>query len=164
MVKFEISSTPVFLSLFALTGAPVGERTHCVNGFCITLYEAREAEAGLCVVIPCSFSTPFFFIPQNMVWFKCEPSKQTCGDSEIIFHPNENNKKVQSGFKGRVSLLEPDVGLKDCSIIINDLTESDSGSYRLRFNGVINRRLDELSFPLRTNVSVKGMKSYNNYT
>ena len=133
--------------------------TVCQYGFCITLNDAEiTAEAGLCVVIPCSFSTGSGFTLQHMVWHKCEPSKQRCGDSDIIFH-SKNNRKVQSGFKGRVSLLEPDVSQKNCSIIINDLTESDSGSYQLRVNG----QSDGFSFPLRANVSVKGKKSDNKY-
>lgn len=82
----------------------------------------------------------------------------------MMFHPKKKNKKVQSGFKERVSLLEPNVGRNNCSIVINDLTESDSGSYQLRVNGVgYYGRQDGFSFPFRTTVSVKGMKSYNNY-
>ena len=138
------------------------EKTVCQSGFCITLDAEITAEAGLCVVIPCSFSTGSGFTPQHIVWHKCEPSKQRCGDSDIIFHSNKYNRKVQSGFRGRVSLLEPDVRQKNCSIIINDLTESDSGSYQLRVNGYNNwYEADGFTFPLRAAVSVKGMKSYN---
>uniref|UniRef100_A0A4W6BT84 Ig-like domain-containing protein n=1 Tax=Lates calcarifer TaxID=8187 RepID=A0A4W6BT84_LATCA len=125
----------VFLLLFALTGASEWGRTHCQNQYCITLTEGEiTAEAGLCVVIPCSFTTDYRFKPQNIVWYKCEPTKERCGDSDIIFHTN--NIKIQPEFKGRVSLLEPDVSQKNCSIIINNLKESDSGSYQLRVNGV----------------------------
>uniref|UniRef100_A0A665UVX4 Ig-like domain-containing protein n=1 Tax=Echeneis naucrates TaxID=173247 RepID=A0A665UVX4_ECHNA len=89
------------------------------------------AEAGLSVVIPCSFTPGFRFYPQNLVWYKCEPAKQRCSDSDIIFATNENRRRIQ----GRVSLLEPDVRQKTCSFIINDLKESDSGSYQFRVNG-----------------------------
>uniref|UniRef100_UPI0037E91A1E sialic acid-binding Ig-like lectin 5 isoform X2 n=1 Tax=Semicossyphus pulcher TaxID=241346 RepID=UPI0037E91A1E len=113
----------------ANTGAPV---ENCqTKDFCITLREGEiTAEAGLCVVIPCSFRTASSFTAQNIVWFKCENSNM-CEVSEAIFNTTKPNK-VLSGFKGRVSLLEPDVSQKNCSIIINDLTVSDSGSYQFR--------------------------------
>uniref|UniRef100_A0A3P9BNI8 Ig-like domain-containing protein n=1 Tax=Maylandia zebra TaxID=106582 RepID=A0A3P9BNI8_9CICH len=102
------------------------------KGNCVTLSERElTAEAGLCVVIPCSFTTAANFTPKHTVWYKCEASKK-CSDADITFHSNKNNEKVQSGFKGRVSRLEPDVSQKNCSIIINDLKESDSGFYQLR--------------------------------
>uniref|UniRef100_A0A3Q4BHN7 Ig-like domain-containing protein n=1 Tax=Mola mola TaxID=94237 RepID=A0A3Q4BHN7_MOLML len=132
-------------------------KTRCSGKFCITVYREITAEAGLCVVIPCSFKTSYDFTPQNMVWLQCEPSERKCTESDIIFHPDEG--KVQSGFKGRVSLLEPDVSQRNCSIIINDLTESDSGSYQLRLIGrSYYGKQDGFSFPLRATVSVKGMK------
>ncbi|KAM9353533.1 Schwann cell myelin protein-like [Symphorus nematophorus] len=130
--------------------------TDCQLGFCITLNEEITAEAGLCVVIPCSFTLGSGFTPQTMVWHKCEPSKQRCDDTEKIFHTY--NRRVQSGFRGRVSPLEPDLGQWNCSIIINDLTESDSGSYQLRVNGYNrNWASDGFLYPLRTTVSVKGL-------
>ncbi|TDH11461.1 hypothetical protein EPR50_G00061110 [Perca flavescens] len=131
------------------TGASVWGTPFCDNRFCITLSEGEiRAEAGLCVVIPCSFTTSYYFTPQNIVWYKCEPSKQKC---------SKNNNKTQSGFKGPVSLLEPDVSRRNCSIIVNDLTESDSGSYQLRVNGYLNGRKDGFTFSPRTTVSVKGL-------
>ncbi|TNN67770.1 Sialic acid-binding Ig-like lectin 14 [Liparis tanakae] len=121
----------------AVTGESVGETTHCYNGYCITFRKGEiTAEAGLCVVIPCSFTTAAGFTPKHMVWFKCEPPKAKCGDVDIIFHTNKNNNKVQSEFLGRVSLLEPDVLKRNCSIIINNLTETDSGFYQLRVNAL----------------------------
>ncbi len=95
--------------------------------FLVTAPEALNinAEAGLCVVIPCHNSSDQW---QSAVWYKCE---QKCDHSVIIIDLNNTNPNAQSGFRGRVSLLEPDVSQRNCSIIINDLTESDSGSYHL---------------------------------
>lgn len=130
-------------------------RKRCLYGFCVFFPEEEiQAEAGLCVVIPCSFSTPYSFKPQNMVWFKCDASKLKCTESDIIFHLNR--RKVQDGFKERVSLLEPDLLHENCSIIVNDLTESDSGSYQLRLNGLNNGNQDGFTFPVRAFVSAKG--------
>ncbi|XP_042350421.1 sialic acid-binding Ig-like lectin 6 isoform X2 [Plectropomus leopardus] len=140
------------------TGASEVMITHCENENCISLSEGEvTAEAGLCVVIPCSFTSRPGFPPKNIVWYKCDPSKQRCGDSDMIFHTNNDNN-VQSGFRGRVALLEPDMSQNNCSIIISDLTESDSGSYQLRlgtryFLWVLN----EYTFSPRVTVSVKDL-------
>ncbi|KAA8591823.1 hypothetical protein FQN60_017197 [Etheostoma spectabile] len=140
------------------TGASVEGTPFCDKGFCITLSEGEiTAEAGLCLVIPCSFTTSYYFRPQHVVWYKCEPSKTKCSDSDIIFHTNKNNNKTQSGFRGRVSLLEPDVSRRNCSIMVNDITESDSGSYQLRVNSLLNGRTDGFTFSPRTTVSVKDL-------
>uniref|UniRef100_A0A3Q2VM68 Ig-like domain-containing protein n=1 Tax=Haplochromis burtoni TaxID=8153 RepID=A0A3Q2VM68_HAPBU len=120
------------------------------------------AEAGLCVVIPCSFTTADEFTPKHTVWYKCETSQHSCSEPDIIFHSNKNtDKKAQAGFEGRVSRLEPDVSQNNCSIIINDLKESDSGSYQLRVTGELNGKEDGFTFIPRVTVSVKGMKSYS---
>lgn len=152
----------VFPSLFSSTGAT---REYCKGDYCVTLNEAViTAEAGLCVVIPCSFSTSYWFTPQEMIWSKCESWRPKCPDSETIFHSDKNNANVQSGFRGRVSLLEPDIKQKNCSIIINDLTASDSGSYQLRLTGInYYGRPDGLSFPGRATLNVTGMKSSNSF-
>ncbi|KAK2909911.1 hypothetical protein Q8A73_007626 [Channa argus] len=139
------------------TEASLG-RPSCINNFCISLIEGKiTAEAGLCVVIPCSFSTDPGFTSRSIVWFRCEPSKPKCTESNMIFHTNKNNQKVQSEFRERVSLLESKISQKNCSIIINDLKESDSGSYQLRVNGLLSGKLDGFTFIPRATVSVKGL-------
>uniref|UniRef100_A0A668RUX0 Ig-like domain-containing protein n=1 Tax=Oreochromis aureus TaxID=47969 RepID=A0A668RUX0_OREAU len=131
----------MFIFPFALTGASAwGRQQLCRDkGYCVTLSKRKlTAEAGLCVVIPCSFTTADEFTPKHIIWYKCDASPTKCSDDEIIFHSNKTtDKKVQSGFEGRVSRLEPDVSQKNCSIIINDLKESDSGFYQLRVTGLI---------------------------
>ncbi|KAM7421347.1 hypothetical protein PAMA_015480 [Pampus argenteus] len=140
-------------SSHADTGESVKTKQSCpLHNYCITIPEREvTAEAGLCVFIPCSFTTSYFFTPQDIIWYKCEPSNFRCEDSERIFNTDQNDINVQAGFKGRVSLLEPDVSKKNCSIIINDLTKSDSGSYRLR----VESPNDGLSFNVdKTTISV----------
>ncbi|XP_056236468.1 uncharacterized protein si:dkey-24p1.7 [Seriola aureovittata] len=143
------------------TGASVGGRQQCSRypfGFCITLPEGEiTAEAGLCVVIPCSFTTSSSFTPQKLVWYKCEPTEGKCSDLDMIFHTNKNNIKIQSGFRGRVSQLEPDVSQRNCSIIINDLKESDSGSYQFRVNGLLYGTADGFTYSPRATVSIKAL-------
>ncbi|XP_076746276.1 sialic acid-binding Ig-like lectin 10 isoform X4 [Maylandia zebra] len=128
----------------------------CSGQYCIALSETLTAEAGLCVVIPCSFATGFGFTPKHIVWYKCEAYSRCDYDHQIIFH-SKDNIHVQYGFEGRVSLLEPDIRQNNCSIIINDLKESDSGLYRIRVNGELNRREDGFASIQRTTVSVEGL-------
>uniref|UniRef100_A0A3B3TY76 B-cell receptor CD22 n=1 Tax=Poecilia latipinna TaxID=48699 RepID=A0A3B3TY76_9TELE len=102
------------------------------EGYCVTFNEDEiRAEVGLCAVIPCAFTS--LFAPKHIIWYKCDTAR--CYYPEIIFHSDKNKENIQPGFKGRVSLVEPDVAQKNCSIIINDLKESDSGSYQLRVEG-----------------------------
>ncbi|XP_030606588.1 sialic acid-binding Ig-like lectin 10 [Archocentrus centrarchus] len=149
--------------LFSVRGSSAGTGVsaseHCDREYCVTLSEQElRAEAGLCVVISCSFRTAADFTPKHIVWFKCEASTERCGDADIIFHSDKNtDKKPQIGFKGRVSLLEPDVSQNNCSIIINDLKQKDSGSYQLRVNGDLNGKESGFTFITRVNVSVKGL-------
>uniref|UniRef100_A0A672FIB4 B-cell receptor CD22 n=1 Tax=Salarias fasciatus TaxID=181472 RepID=A0A672FIB4_SALFA len=82
-------------------------------------------------------------------------TKDRCGDVDIIFHTNNNNRKGQPGFRGRVSLLEPDVRQRICSIVINDLKESDSGAYQFRVIGT--RDSDRYQFLQKVLISVKGL-------
>uniref|UniRef100_A0A3Q1J5W3 Uncharacterized protein n=1 Tax=Anabas testudineus TaxID=64144 RepID=A0A3Q1J5W3_ANATE len=139
------------------TGASVLER-FCQGAYCITLpKEEITAEAGLCVVIPCSFSMSSYFTSQYIVWSKCEPTESRCGESDIIFDSDENNRNIQAGFMGRVSLLESDVSEENCSIVINDLRESDSGSYELRVNGLYFQSTDRFIFSTRATVNVTGL-------
>ncbi|MED6248779.1 hypothetical protein ATANTOWER_004898 [Ataeniobius toweri] len=120
----------LIVSLSTNKGA-LGGKTYCQKtDYCVTLTN-NTAEAGLCAVIPCSFTSPFK--PKHIIWYKCDKNK--CLDSDLVFHSDKNNENVQVGFKGRVSLLEPDVTQKNCSIMINDLEESDFGSYQLRVEG-----------------------------
>uniref|UniRef100_A0AAQ4QCA4 Ig-like domain-containing protein n=1 Tax=Gasterosteus aculeatus aculeatus TaxID=481459 RepID=A0AAQ4QCA4_GASAC len=154
---FVLICATLLFSVRRITAATDGSVTSCPGKYCITVREGEiAAEAGLCVVIPCSFTTASSFTPKHLLWNKCEPLKLKCANPVLIFHSNKN-VTVQAGFKKRVSLLEPDVRLKNCRIIINDLTESDSGSYQLRVEGVNNGKADGFTFSQKVNISVKGL-------
>lgn len=147
--------------MFSLTEAL---REYCSGSFCVSLNEATiTAEAGLCVIIPCSLKRNYFTL-REMVWLKCEPSNYPCRPSKTIFHSDEDNTDVQTDYRGRVSLLEPDVTRRNCSIIINDLTESDSGSYQFRMLGFnYYNRWDEYSFPRIVTLQVTGKESLDRF-
>ncbi|KAM9782777.1 sialic acid-binding Ig-like lectin 5 [Neosynchiropus ocellatus] len=105
------------------------------RGFCVTLDdEIITAERGLCVTVPCSFKTPQNFTPQHMHWYRCWPRKRqwVCDHSSDPIYSSDRSSAIRKGFEGRVSLLESDVSQGNCSIIINDLSRSDSGWYHLR--------------------------------
>lgn len=151
---------------FLFTDPSTSVRTHCTQyNFCVNLDDAEvSGEAGLCAVIPCSFSGFPFGRPmegmypdrRQMVlvdWFKCK-SNEECDNPVMIFQSNGQL------LNDRVSLLEYKKYLRTCSIIISDLTESDSGSYypQIKFQQL------EFSPPQRTTVSVKGMKDYSKFT
>ncbi|XP_062421430.1 sialic acid-binding Ig-like lectin 12 [Pungitius pungitius] len=155
---FVLICATLLFSVRRITAATGGSTTWCIKDYCITVREGEiEAEAGLCVVIPCSFTTDPTFTPKHLLWYKCGPFERRCVNSNMIFHSNKSSKDVQAGFMGRVSLLEPYEGLNNCSIIINDLTESDSGSYRLRVKGAIDGRENGVTFKQKVNISVKGL-------
>ncbi|CAI5662089.1 unnamed protein product [Oreochromis niloticus] len=80
------------------------------------------AEAGLYAVLPCSFTTDDGFDAKSITLYK---------HGKTIFDSSDDQKN-NSEFQRRVSLLESDLKMKNCSVIINDLTETDSGSYQVR--------------------------------
>lgn len=135
------------------TDSSTSAQRYCANRQCLNMEEEVSAEAGLCAVIPCSFSDFPFAGPQRILWFKCE-STEECDKPVMIFH---SNSQFQDGFNARISLLEYHPYSRNCSIIMNDLTELDSGSYVSRFAGKPN----PYSPSIRTTVSVKGTKSYS---
>ncbi|XP_026225929.1 sialic acid-binding Ig-like lectin 14 [Anabas testudineus] len=132
---------------------------HCQTGsYCITLPEREiTAEAGLCVVLPCSFTNDAVFNVTGFIWYKCDSStKQRCDMSaagKLIFN-SSSNENVQPEFRGRVSLLETNVTKKNCSIIINDLRKSDSGSYELRLVGNKDGKTDGFTFISKATITI----------
>ncbi|KAF7226770.1 B-cell receptor CD22-like [Nothobranchius furzeri] len=126
---------------------PNGMRKHCQqDGYCVTLNDGVvTAEAGLCAVIPCSFKSAF--TSSKIIWYKCEALK--CEDSDGVFASKES--------EGRVSLLESAISKKNCSIRINNLIASDSGSYQLRVEG--RGPGEKYTYTVaKTNLSLTGLK------
>ncbi|KAF3692240.1 Sialic acid-binding Ig-like lectin 12 [Channa argus] len=129
-----------------------GENKLCQHGSCFNLSVAGQtAEAGLCVVIPCSFTTNEKHTAQHVAWYKCEGSEHTCNKS-LIFDSNKN--EPASEFKERVSMLEPDLSKKNCSITIRNLKKSDSGFYEVRVYGKFSGTKDDYMLSNKTNITV----------
>ncbi|XP_026227860.1 sialic acid-binding Ig-like lectin 5 [Anabas testudineus] len=150
----------IWMSLvFCAKGTVVVKIKNCQTGsYCITLPEGEiTAEAGLCVVLPCSFTNDAAHDVTGLIWYKCNSAiKERCDISEtgkLIFNSssNENNEPE---FRGRVSLLEPDVTEKNCSIFINDLRKSDSGSYQLRLVGYRDGKTDGFTFISKATITI----------
>ncbi|XP_042345091.1 sialic acid-binding Ig-like lectin 16 [Plectropomus leopardus] len=127
------------------------------NGLGVTVSGAEiTAEAGLCIMIPCNITTDPGFTLECAVLHKCDPSQQNCSVSDKILHLVNTSLNAQSGSRGRVSFLEPDLNQRNCSIIINDVTASDSGSYQLRLHGILHGSSQEYT-SAGTTITVKGL-------
>ena len=120
-----------------------------------------EAEVGTSVILNCTFQIhDDEFVPKSVTWTKCNESKIICPDSDMIFHSDECDdtlRPVQDEFKGRVSLLEPDITQKNASIVIRDLRVSDTGSYQLVAYGSRNGEPWWTSFRLKKPITATGM-------
>ncbi|XP_008429451.1 sialic acid-binding Ig-like lectin 7 [Poecilia reticulata] len=114
--------------LFTATGSVQSDNKTC-DGKTSTLTLKRTnqtAAAGQCVVFECSFENNV----TSFAWFKTDQSRE-CNIQ--IFNCNKNTTSDSKiGLKGRMSLLEPDLKKKNCSIIIKNLTTSDTGVYEIR--------------------------------
>lgn len=112
--------------------------------------ENVSAQAGLCVVLACSFTTDGNV--ENITWYKHD------GNITKTIFGSSNNMKTEPEFKGRVSLLEADLK-KNCSIIINDLIKSDSGSYH-----AVAKTKTHCTLIANITVTVTGIKTYHKYS
>ncbi|XP_030012835.1 sialic acid-binding Ig-like lectin 9 [Sphaeramia orbicularis] len=133
-MKMFLILTALLLSLKG-NNAAAGEtqnKPQGTNGLYINITAGEiTAEAGLCAVLPCSFSTAGGFEAKSVIWYKCQ-LQEKCND--VIFNSSQSHK-----VQGRMSLLEFNLTKSNCSLIINDLTESDSGYYQLRLNGIASK-------------------------
>uniref|UniRef100_A0A4W5JM26 B-cell receptor CD22 n=1 Tax=Hucho hucho TaxID=62062 RepID=A0A4W5JM26_9TELE len=100
--------------------------------------EQTTAQTGLCAVIPCSFTHPDDYIASIAIWLKCPNAHCSFKvKNDSIFH-SEKSSIAQEGYRSRVALLETDLKKNNCSVIINDITKTDAGDYKLRLSGKLN--------------------------
>ncbi|XP_053560304.1 sialoadhesin [Bombina bombina] len=103
----------------------------CIKGGCsdwvVENPDGLLSVSGSCLLIPCSFNYPSDMQPNNgivMIWYKNFDSEKT-----LVYHPNE---EIDAAFKGRVEMLG-DSTQKNCTLLIKNVNEQDSGNYRFRF-------------------------------
>ncbi|XP_069314050.1 sialic acid-binding Ig-like lectin 14 [Eulemur rufifrons] len=86
-------------------------------------------QEGLCVLVPCSFSSPprpswFSFNPVYLYWFR-DGDNIYYGDAVATNNPD---RAVKKGTKGRF-LLVGDIRTRNCSLSIRDAKTEDTGTY-----------------------------------
>ncbi|KAM8826629.1 sialic acid-binding Ig-like lectin 14 isoform 2-T2 [Synchiropus picturatus] len=148
--------TTLLFSVREHIGVQAGLKETCPHeGYCVTLDDGViTAKSGLCVEIPCSFKTPQSFTPQHMLWFRCvRQGQDRCDHSPDLICSSDSSSAIREGFEGRVSLLESDVSQRSCSIIINDLSPSDSGWYQLR----VTSKDNAYTYVTKQEISVRGL-------
>uniref|UniRef100_A0A3B5QKB9 Ig-like domain-containing protein n=1 Tax=Xiphophorus maculatus TaxID=8083 RepID=A0A3B5QKB9_XIPMA len=84
----------------------------------------QTAAAGQCVVLECSFENNV----TSFTWCKNGQS----GECNLQIFNSSNNSTVDSKILGRVTMLEPDLKKKNCSILITNLTTTDTGVYKVK--------------------------------
>lgn len=136
--------------VFACSGSGTPERPKS-NSIITQSGKNVSAQAGLCVVLACSFTTQDGDV-ENITWYKHD------GNITKTIFGSSNNTKTEPEFEGRVSLLEADLK-KNCSIIINDLTKSDSGSYH-----AVAKTKTHCTLIANITVTVTGIKTYHKYS
>ncbi|XP_053308304.1 sialic acid-binding Ig-like lectin 9 [Spea bombifrons] len=96
-------------------------------GFDIMLPQSPvEAQRGLCVHIPCSFTVPADVqLTSVATGYWCKDT--TCSATKAIASKTGNGPNTNTRF-----LLTGDVSKRDCSLSINDLQSGDGGTYQFR--------------------------------
>ncbi|XP_032413572.1 myelin-associated glycoprotein-like [Xiphophorus hellerii] len=85
----------------------------------------QTAAAGQYVVLECSLENKAV---TSFAWCKNGQS----GECNLAIFNSSNNSTVDSKILGRVTILEPDLKKKNCSIIITNLTTTDTGVYQVK--------------------------------
>ncbi|XP_059137666.1 sialic acid-binding Ig-like lectin 10 [Peromyscus eremicus] len=111
-----------------------------------------KVQEGLCVVVPCSFSSPenrwLGLAPAYGYWFK-SIRKPTL---KFPVATNNKDKVIEPETQGRFQLLG-DLPNKNCSLIIKDVRWRDSGSYFFR----VEKGSEKFSFPDGFFLQVEGL-------
>ena len=85
---------------------------------------------------------------------RCESG--LCREEDIVFN-SENVNATTDQFRGLVTLLEPDLSKKNCSVLIDDLNIWMSGNYMVGVNGVKNGLPRRVRNALTKPIKVIGM-------
>ncbi|XP_064856172.1 sialic acid-binding Ig-like lectin 5 isoform X3 [Oncorhynchus nerka] len=140
------------------------ERTTCLKKATAAAYNITFSPAeitpqtGLCAVIPCSFTHPDDFLASIAMWLKCPDAQCSIKvETDSIFH-SRNSSIAQEGYRRRVALLETDLTKKNCSMIINDITKTDDGDYKLRLSGTLNSgNISKFTYQTKLKMAVKAL-------
>uniref|UniRef100_A0A8C5KA26 Sialic acid binding Ig-like lectin G n=1 Tax=Jaculus jaculus TaxID=51337 RepID=A0A8C5KA26_JACJA len=107
-----------------------GQQSQATDKYSLQVEKLVTVQEGLCVLVPCSFSSPKSMWPNSMVygyWF-------TRGTNTDKGHPvatNNKYKAVRPRTKERFQLVG-DPGKQDCSLMIRDVQREDSMGYFFR--------------------------------
>lgn len=147
--ELSISSSGLSLLFFTCSGSGTPECPKSNSSITVVVSSDKNvsAQAGLCVVLACSVTTDDV---ENLTWYKHD------GNLTKTIFGSSNNTETDSEFEGRVSLLDADLKDKNCSIIISDLTTSDSGSYH-----AVAKTKTRCTLIANITVTVTGTKTYH---
>ncbi|KAJ7985356.1 hypothetical protein DPEC_G00351220 [Dallia pectoralis] len=119
----------IWTALLLTEGLCKGRGKSNADGHSITFNPAEiTVQTGLCAVISCTFIYPNDAEPKTALWNKCQQGNKC---DLLILHTGIPSK-VQDDYSQRVSLLETDLSKKNCSVIINNINENDTGEYQFR--------------------------------
>lgn len=137
----------VFLFPLGMPGLVQSDNKTCEDKtFTPTLKPTNlTAAAGQCVVLECSFENNV----TSFAWCKNGQS----GECNLAIFNSSNNSTVDSKFLGRVTMLEPDLKKKKCSIIITNLTTTGTGVYKVEAKAA-----NGCTYLSKANITIEGIQ------
>ena len=109
---------------------------------------------GTSAEIDCAFKHCAEFQPTSVILRKCEPGSNCEDDNNVVFDSEDVNATVG---EFRVALMENDLGKKNCSIRIDELSISMTGNYQIEVKGQRNGRPATINTPSQKPIKVTGM-------